>query len=289
MPELSRHSNLRKKLILFAGVGVIILVATYFSLVNPGIAETVAGDSAAASAKAGGWDRILQNDAFGVGEKLTFDINYGFITAGTATMEVAKLIKYSERPCYQIITRANSNSFFSSVYKVDDKVESLIDAVALFSWRFEKNLREGTYKSDRLCLFDQRNHQVIYNNDTTICPPFSQDALSVLYFVRTQPLEPGKSIFVDNFTDGKLYSLEVRVLRREKVTVDAGTFDCIVVEPLLQTVGVFKHEGKLTVWLTDDRLRMPVLMKSKILVGSVSAELTDYTLGEIEDLSAEVK
>lgn len=289
MPELSRYSSLRKKILLLASLGVVVLAATYFSFIDPGIAETAAGDSTTPGVFAGGWERTLQNDAFGVGEKLTFDINYGFITAGTATMEVSKLIEFSQRPCYQIITRANSNSFFSSVYKVDDKVESLIDAVGLFSWRFEKNLREGSYKSDRLCLFDQRNHKVVYNNDTTICPPFSQDALSVLYFVRTQPLEPGKSIYVDNFTDGKLYSLEVRVLRREKVTVDAGTFDCIVVEPLLQTVGVFKHEGKLTVWLTDDRLRMPVLMKSKILVGSVSAELTDYTLGEIEDLSAEVE
>ena len=64
--------------------------------------------------------------------------------------------------------------------------------------------------------------------------------------------------------------------------MEAGSFDCIVVEPLLQSVGVFKHEGKLKVWLTDDRLKMPVLMKSKVLVGSVSAELTDYQLGDIE-------
>jgi len=51
---------------------------------------------------------------------------------------------------------------------------------------------------------------------------------------------------------------------------------------LLKTVGVFKHKGKLKVWLTDDRLKMPVLMKSKILVGSITAELTDYRLGDIE-------
>jgi len=287
MPEQSRHNSLRRKLVLFVGLGGVILAATYFSFVRSGIAETAAEDSTADGLRAGGWERTIQNDAFGIGEKLTFDINYGFITAGTATMEVAKLIEYSERHCYQIISRANSNSFFSSIYKVDDKVETIVDDAGLFSWRFEKNLREGNYKSDRLCEFDQRNHHVVYNKDTTICPPFTQDALSVLYFVRTQPLEEGKSLYVDNFTDGKQYSLEVRVLRREKITVEAGTFDCIVVEPLLQTVGVFKHEGKLTVWLTDDRLRMPVLMKSKILVGSVSAELTKYTLGEIEDLSAE--
>jgi hypothetical protein len=74
----------------------------------------------------------------------------------------------------------------------------------------------------------------------------------------------------------------VRILKRETITVKAGTFDCIVAEPLLKTVGVFKHTGKLKVWLTDDRLKMPVLMKSKVLVGSITAELTDYQLGDIE-------
>jgi hypothetical protein len=104
----------------------------------------------------------------------------------------------------------------------------------------------------------------------------------VLYFVRTQELKVGTSVYVDNFTDGENYKLEVKVLKKENVAVEAGNFDCIVVEPLTQSVGVFKHEGRLKVWLTDDRLKMPVLMKSKILVGSISAELTDFALGEIE-------
>ncbi|MEA3296372.1 MAG: DUF3108 domain-containing protein, partial [candidate division Zixibacteria bacterium] len=81
---------------------------------------------------------------------------------------------------------------------------------------------------------------------------------------------------------GKKYPLEVKVLKKETISVDAGTFSCIVVEPLMRSVGVFKHQGRLKVWLTDDRLKMPVVMKSKILVGSISAELTDYCLGEIE-------
>jgi hypothetical protein len=123
---------------------------------------------------------------------------------------------------------------------------------------------------------------VYYQKDTIEIPPYTQDPLSVLYYVRTQNLEVGKSLFIDNFTDGKLYPLEVRVLEKERITVKAGTFDCIVVEPLLQAAGVFKHEGKLKVWLTDDRLKMPVLMKSKVLVGSISAELTSYELGDID-------
>ncbi|MBU8933022.1 MAG: DUF3108 domain-containing protein [candidate division Zixibacteria bacterium] len=227
-------------------------------------------------------DRVVENVAFGIGEKLTFDINYGFINAGTATMEVVDLIEYEERPCYRIVTRARSNSFFSSFYKVDDRVESICDAVGLFSWRFEKNLREGKYRADRTYEFDPVNSLVYYKKDTIETPPAVQDALSVFYWIRTQDMKTGKSIYVDNFTDGKLYPMEVRVLKEETITVEAGTFDCLVVEPLTQSVGVFKHEGKLKVWLTNDRLKMPVLMKSQVLVGSISAELTGYQLGDID-------
>ena len=161
-------------------------------------------------------------------------------------------------------------------------MESIVDALGIFSWRFEKNLKEGSYSANRQYTFDQRLNLAYDGKDTVKVNPYVQDALSALYFVRTQDLEVGKSVYADNFTDGKLYPLEVKVIRREEITVPAGTFECLVVEPLLRSVGVFKHEGKLTVWLTDDRLKMPVLMKSKVLVGSISAELIDYQLGEIE-------
>ena len=254
----------------------------YFVSVEIQIAEASPEDSASVMASMNPLDRTIDNVAFGVGEKLSFDINYGFINAGTATMEVLRLIEWEQRPCYQIVTRANSNSFFSTFYKVDDRVESIVDAAGLFSWRFEKDLREGSYRSNRLCTFDQHKHLAFYNDDTLEVAPFVQDVLSVLYYVRTQDLEVGQLLLLENFTDGKDYPLEVRILKRETVTVDAGTFDCIVVEPLLRSVGVFKHEGRLKVWLTDDYLKMPVIMKSKVLVGSISAELTAYRLGEIE-------
>jgi len=226
-------------------------------------------------------ERFVDNVSFGVGEKLTFDVNYGFINAGQAVMEVRDLVEYRERPCYQVVTTATSNDFFSTFYKVEDRVESIIDAEGIYTWRFEKNLREGNYSADRMYTFNQRENYVVDGKDTVAVPPVVQDALSALYFVRTQDLQVGTSVFVDNFTDGEQYALEVRVVKKETIDVDAGRFDCIVVEPLTQSVGVFRHEGRLKVWLTDDRLKMPVLMKSKVLVGSISAELTDFELGEI--------
>ncbi len=228
-------------------------------------------------------NRYVENIAFGVGERLSFDIGYGFINAGSATMEVADLIEYTGRPAYRIVTTAESNKFFSSFYPVSDRVETIMDAVGMFSWRFEKVLREGKYRAERQYTIDQINHMVVDKDDTITVAAYVQDALSAFYYIRTQPLTVGKTLYIDNFTDGKNYPLEVKVHRKEKIKTKAGEFDCLVVEPLLQTAGIFKHEGKLTVWLTDDRLRMPVMMKSKVVVGSITAELTDFKLGRLEE------
>ncbi|MEW5796485.1 MAG: DUF3108 domain-containing protein [Candidatus Zixiibacteriota bacterium] len=271
----------KKKLLGHAAFWMIITVGVaplfYISAVKLGIAE--AAQSEPAADQSGPADRFIENMAFGVGEKFSFEVKYGFISAGTASMKVVRLIEWQGRPCYQVVTEARSNSFFSSFYRVEDRVESIIDAAGLFAWRFEKKLREGSYRSDRQYDFDQVNNRVIYKSDTISVAPFVQDALSTLYYVRAQPLEVGKPLYVDNFIDGKHFHLEVQVLERESITVEAGTFDCFVVEPITQSVGLFKHEGRLKVWLTADRLRMPVLMKSKVIIGSIAVELTDYELG----------
>lgn len=270
-----------KNVLILSFIAAAILATLYFTHIAHGLASQKA-DSGETDGDDGPF-RFIENIAFGLGEKLEFDIGYGFINAGHATLEVSELIEYNNRPCFVIVSTANSNRFFSSFYRVEDRVESVVDALGVFTWRFEKKLREGKYRAEKSYTFDQINHNVFYEKDTVEVAGFVQDALSTLYYARTQELNVGESIFIDNFTDGKHYPLEVKVLRKETVKVKAGKFDCVVVEPLLLTAGVFRHEGRLKVWLTDDRLKLPVLMKSRVLVGSITAELKSFQLGEILD------
>lgn len=227
--------------------------------------------------------RVVSNRAFGVGEKLEFSVGYGVIKAGTAVMEIPEIVRLDGRKCYHIVSTARSNKFFSVFFKVDDRVESFMDMYGLYSLRYDKHLREGKFKADISMVFDQTNNLAIYDagTDTFEVAEYVQDVLSAFYFVRTQELTVGKSIFVDNHTDRKNYPLEVKVIRKERVKVEAGEFDCLVVEPILQTPGIFEQKGSLTVWLTDDEKKMPVLMKSKVVVGSISTELINYRLGEV--------
>lgn len=213
---------------------------------------------------------------FGVGENLVFSVQYGLVTAGEATLEVRNLATLDGRPCYRIVSDARTNEFFSKFYAVRDRYESYIDTVELYSLRYEKHLREGKFKRDAVVDFDQVRHRAKYKDKVVPIPPRTQDVLSALYYVRTLPLEVGQSISLANHTDGKNYPLIVKVHRRERVKVDAGEFDCLVVEPILRGPGIFTQKGRLTVWLTDDERRMPVLMKSKVIIGHVAAVLKEY-------------
>lgn len=224
--------------------------------------------------------RVLPNEAFGPGEYLEYEVGYGFIKAGTATLEVRRKVNYKGHKSYELVSTAKSYPALAKLYYVEDYNYSILDASGLFPWHFQKNVHEGGYRAFKLAEFDQLKHKIYTPKDTLDAADFVQDALTSLYYVRTIRLEVGKSIFMETFSDGKKYSLEVKVVKKERITVPAGTFRTIVVEPLLKTAGIFEHQGKIKVWLTDDRLRIPILMKSRVLIGSISAQLKVFKLGE---------
>ena len=219
--------------------------------------------------------------AFGPGEKMTFSIGYGPVTAGEATIEVVGLTMYQGHACYELQSKANSNRFFSSFYKVRDKIVSYLDVEFLYSRYFHKRLREGDYRKTVEISFDHENEVAHYadGNQYDIMSGI-QDVLSALYFVRNLDLGSGDTYSLVAHSSRKTYDLRVLVHGKEMVTVPAGTFECFVVEPVLQGEGLFKHEGKITIYVTDDQYRVPVLVKTKVPVGSIDVELKEYRPGK---------
>jgi hypothetical protein len=230
--------------------------------------------------------RIVENRAFQAGEKLDYIVRYGRIVAGTSRLSIPGIVDIDGYPCYHILSEAWSNSFFSTFYKVEDKIQSYTDVQGIFSRRFEKRLREGSYKTDQYYEYDQAAHLAKSKKDTITVPSFIQDVLSAMYFVRTQQLAPGDSIFVENHSDGKLYPLKIVVHRREKVNVRAGKFKCLVVEPFLQTPSLFLQKGRVVVHLTDDHRKIPVMMTSQIFVKGLNV---GSIIVELEKMSGVVK
>ncbi len=225
-------------------------------------------------------ENISLDNTFREGEKLTFAIKYMGITAGIATLEVRKIKQTDSYKAYHLVSTAKSKGVVSLFHKVRDKVESYMDIAGLYSCRFEKHLREGDYKEDVSIIYDQKTCIAEYKEKVMNVPYGVQDPLSSLYFLRTKEMEVGDTIFIDTNADGKNWELEVRCLRKERIKTQIGEFDTLVVKPLLKFGGIFQSKGDLTVYLTDDERKIPVLMRSKVAIGSIAVILIDLKLGK---------
>ena len=209
-----------------------------------------------------------------------FDVGYSFITAGEAVMSIPKMDTAFGRECYQVLFTVHSTPSFSWIYKVDDRYETILDKEGIFPWRFSQRIREGKYSRDYDAILDQVNHVAITEGGTFPIPPYIQDVVSAFYFVRTMDFSssrPGERTILYNFTKDTSYTLAVKFLGRQQIKVDAGTFRCVIVEPLIQEGGLFKSEGRVIIWLTDDERKIPVKVSTKVVVGSIDAELREYS------------
>lgn len=219
--------------------------------------------------------RQIENKAFTVGERLQFSIGWEFIDAGTAVLSVEEIQDWNGRPTYYVTATTASNAFFSALYRVRNKLETYIDATGIYPVRYVKKTSEGGYKRNFAVDFDHAAGTASIvdadsGNKVITVPQYVQDIISAFYFVRTLALEDGKDVELSTFDNGRWKTVKVNVVKREKISVDAGEFDCIVVRT---PIGPFNNKSDLNIWLTDDERRIPVLMKSKIAVGSVRAEL----------------
>ena len=221
--------------------------------------------------------RQIPNTVFSVGEKFSYDIKWQFITAGTALIEVKEIAQMNSRPAYKIVTEARSTPFIDNFFKVRDTNVSYMDVESICSHAFESDINEGNFRKKEKIVFDQIQHTFSRSDGKSgSTAEWVQDVLSSLYYTRLQSLEVGKEFAFSAHSSDKTYPLVVKILKKEKVKVPAGEFECYKLEPQLHGEGVFKAQGKLWVWLTADSRRMPVLMKSKVFIGSVDAALTDY-------------
>lgn len=227
----------------------------------------------------------VTNNAFIPGEKFSFSVYYdsdltGKVTAGVATLEVSFQKKKIEgRDVYHAVGTGRSKGAFNLFYKVDDRFESFIDAEYMVPWYFIRRTREGSYKKDDEVKFNQFTGSASSRTVNKIVPVGTQDFISAFFFARTTDisgLQPGDFFPMSFFLDDSLYVSRVYFEGREVVITEAGIFRCLKFKPMVATGNTFSQPYPMSVWVTDDQYRIPVLARSAVIIGSVKMELTGY-------------
>ncbi len=213
------------------------------------------------------------------GERLVFELTWFKLKAGTSVLEVSEG-ENQGRKAYNISAVTTSNEYVDIIHKVRDRIESYIYADNLSSYRYKVHQEEGSFRRDKEIIFDYDKGIVSYTRDKETSlhyvKAFVQDSLSSIYYLRTKELIVGKPVIIDIFDNRKLWQVEVQVLGKEKIETPVGAFNTVMVKPVLKFEGIFQRKGDVYIWLTDDSRKMPVKMRSKIKIGSISADLIEY-------------
>lgn len=216
--------------------------------------------------------------ALTIPEKLVYDLTWTGIKAGTAIQEIIE-----EKDSIRIVSTARSADWISAFFPVEDRIESVLTKAPPpqlgLPQNFRMKVREGKHRRDKEIIFDHGKGKARYIDHRSgekaevEIGRNTYDTYSSFYYVRTLPLEVGKSVFVSILDNKKLWKVEIQVLKKERLKTVLGEIDTILIKPLIKSEGIFQKKGEIYIWLTDDARRIPVKMKTKVTIGSVTATL----------------
>lgn len=213
--------------------------------------------------------------AFLEGETLDYTVQWMKITGGTARMTIAP----KGDDMFRITSVAKSSGGFARLIRVRDQIETLVARSDFSTLHYVKRLDERGDKMEEVTTVEggvaTRKRKKIKK---VAVPRPVYDPFSVIYFMRTLDLTPGRTYDFTLIADGKVYSVHATVLRREKVRTQVGTYDAVVVEPSMTSSGVAREE-KLQVWYSDDDRHIPVRIRTEVKFGSVTATLRGIQTG----------
>lgn len=224
----------------------------------------------------------VKHRAFKRGERLEYEVSYGWIDAGEAIIEIKQEKKQiAGRNVFHVVGTGNSLGTFNWFFKVRDRYETYVDEAGVFPWIFVRDIHEGGFELKQYYTFDHFKQKVKTDKGKEFDVPLGvQDMISALYRARAMDfsnVKPGQVFEIQAFVDNEVWPLKIKYLKKETIEVDKGKFNCMVFVPVVQTGRIFKKEEDMMVWVTNDQNKIPILAKAKVLVGSVTMEIRDYS------------
>jgi hypothetical protein len=231
-------------------------------------------------------------DPYRPGEKVIFDISYFNVNAGTLTMEVKSFVTVNGQKAYRFELSGRTNSFFSRIYEVDDRVTTYLSYEDMIPYSLQVSIKESGQLAEARTFFDWKAMRASYWQKRITKEkgerskkvewdllPYSQNVITAPFYLRAFKLEPGKKLAFRVADEGKNIVFTGEVLRREKLKTAIGELDTIVVRPQVTADGEFKPIGEILIWLTDDDRKFFVRLESKIKIGTIVAKLRSLDKG----------
>jgi hypothetical protein len=233
-------------------------------------------------------------DPFHVGEKITHEAYYNLFgfTAGVLTLDTLPHVQVNGRKAYQFVIRLQTSKLFNSIYSIDDKVVTLVDYDLWLPRLFTLHVKETSQLREGRSYFDFQKLKARYEEKKISKKkgleekkqewdilPYSQNVFSVIYYMRLFAWRDGRDYSFRVADENENLIFKGRVVARETLDTDIGPVRAIKIKPEIILKGNFKPVGDIFIWLSDDDRKIPLRIESKIKIGTIVSEITDYQPG----------
>jgi len=222
---------------------------------------------------------------FQEGERLSFNIYWGFLKVGETVMEVLPNTIINGQTVQHFRLKTRTTPFIDWIYKVRSEIEAFTDLDMNQSILYKKNHREANTHRDVVVTFDWENHKAAYvsfgklEQDTEILPG-TFDPLGILYYARTQNFSVTDG-FERPVTDGKKCVIgRGSLLKKERIKIHGVFYDTYVIQPeMIGIEGLFEEnqDARFTLWFKTDPTRIPVKINIEVFIGNIVCELISYS------------
>jgi hypothetical protein len=220
------------------------------------------------------------------GEWLKFRIHYGILNASYATLHLTEE-NLDGIPVYHVVGKGQTTGFASLFFKVDDTYESYFGRADGKPYRFIRKIDEGGYTKDIEIQFDHKAQRaVLHDKEAQRKIQFEtmnsiQDLISAFYYLRrnyeADQLVEGKSLELDLlYDDDGIFKFRLKYLGKEVLKTKFGKVECLKFRPYVQSGRVFKEQESLSLWVSNDRNKIPIRIEADLMVGSIKADLEGY-------------
>lgn len=226
-------------------------------------------------------NRVIVNKSFSFGERVEYRVHYGFINAAEAKVEIAKNISVvNNKPCFKINVTGRTTGAFDLISRVRDNWRSYVDTAAIVPQMFYRSIQENKYRKEETVVFnhdkDQATSSVKEETKTYKTPNNIHDIISGYFYLRTINFErvtEGEVIEVPTFFDGDVYKLRVRYVGKDVIKTKFGKIKVLRLNPLIPDNKLFKGEGAVKLWVSDDINRIPLKAEVELAIGSLEMDI----------------
>ena len=224
-------------------------------------------------------------DSFKTGESLKFRLHYGIFNASYATLDLEESTINSKN-VYKAVATGRTTGIARIFFKVEDRYETYFGKTLVKPLKSTRNIYEGGYTKNVEIEYDYVNQKAIVNDiknketNKVSIKENVQDLISTFYYLRNhfdvKKLKIGDFIRITIFFDAENYNFRMQFLCQEDVKTKFGVINCLKFNPIIESGRVFRDSESLSLWVSNDKNKIPIKVEAGLRIGSIEADLEEF-------------